>query len=623
MQNVIAILSPSAPMAKAVSGPVTGPGADQCEVFGCLLSDGAAGDADDRAADSPSAVDGVAGGALPVPLWPGSVAKIGGVEVPGPASVEAAGRFGIRDIRPATVVSADVAFPHDIKTAMQSAPMPNRGGDVNVAALTLPLEDMGQLPGGPRAVETVIGEPGQTADRAKATSGALGGAGNRTAPGIAEPFSQTAIPVATASTPDLGLGRSPVDLVGQGAGAGRIGDDLTDTSMGEATGNGAGPIPGTSGIGAGLTAEGQNTPANLPVWTYADEELGKRIPAAPLEGMTAGPGRTTGEGLQTTADLPAGMGDLPEGARPRIALVASDGPPQASFWERLLSGMADTKTQAKATEDTAEPGTATGSEHRPLSPAAASTGRALSIAPVAVAPTRPDTADAVAPKSPGRTDPQPPLTAEPESPDKGRTASDATDQTVPAASGPHIAAEPAPSLATDLRDEVLALDPLREGFGDPAHLAAPSATPFAIQATLGPAAAPVTMPQLAAQVTAALSRGTEGETELALSPGELGHVRVKLKPDTANPDRLVVMITFERPETLDLFRRHAGELADALRAAGYAGADLGFGQQGSGQPDPRDHRAAQGFDGLPSSEPAGELHPPPRHSGAASLDLRL
>ena len=35
---------------------------------------------------------------------------------------------------------------------------------------------------------------------------------------------------------------------------------------------------------------------------------------------------------------------------------------------------------------------------------------------------------------------------------------------------------------------------------------------------------------------------------------------LKLKPDAANPDRMVVMITFERPETLDLFRRHAGDL---------------------------------------------------------------
>ena len=610
-------------MAKAVSGPVTGQAADQCEVFGCLLSDGAAGDDDDNAADPPSAVDGMAGGALPVPLWPGSVAKNGSVEEQGPASIEAAGRFGIRDIRPAFGVSVDVAFPRDIETATQSAPMPNSGGDVSVAALALPLEDMGQFPGGTSAVETVIGESGQTADRAEPTSGASRAAGNRTPPGIAEPVPKTVVTAGTAQILQLGLGRSPVVLIGQGAGAGRFGDDQTDTSMSETTGNGSGPIPGTSGIGAGLSAEGQNTPANLPVWTYADEELGERIPAAPLEGMTAGPRRTTGEGLHATADTPVGMGDLPEGAHPPIALVASDGPPQASFWERLLSGMTDTETQAKATEDTAEPGTATGPEHRPLSPAAASTGSSLSVAPVAVTPGGFDPVDTGARMPMGGADIPPFTITENAAPDTDRPGSGVAYRIAMATAGPHAADAPNYMTTPDLRDEVLVLDPLHEGFGDPARLAAPGTTPFAMQATLGPAVTSVAMPQLAAQVTAALSRGTEGETELALSPGELGHVRVKLKPDTANPDRLVVMITFERPETLDLFRRHAGELADAFRAAGYAGADLGFAQQGSGQSDRRGQPAARGFDGTPPSEPAGDLQPSPRHSGAASLDLRL
>jgi len=133
----------------------------------------------------------------------------------------------------------------------------------------------------------------------------------------------------------------------------------------------------------------------------------------------------------------------------------------------------------------------------------------------------------------------------------------------------------------------------------------------------------VPIPQLAARLTAALTPGAEGETELALSPEELGQVRVKLKPDAAHPDRLVVMITFERPETLDLFRRHAGELADAFRAAGYAGADIGFGQQDSGQADPgrREGTAGRSLDGPSRPDPSPPA--PPRLLGAASLDLRL
>lgn len=134
---------------------------------------------------------------------------------------------------------------------------------------------------------------------------------------------------------------------------------------------------------------------------------------------------------------------------------------------------------------------------------------------------------------------------------------------------------------------------------------------------------PPNISQVAAQISAALSRSADGATELALSPDELGHVRLRLEPDAANPDRMMVMITFERAETLDLFRRHAGELAEALRSAGYAGADIGFGQEGAG---------SQGFDRRadpPSgrtgnlAQPDAPLAPAPRLAAGASLDLRL
>ncbi|MBN8632996.1 MAG: flagellar hook-length control protein FliK [Rhodobacterales bacterium] len=136
---------------------------------------------------------------------------------------------------------------------------------------------------------------------------------------------------------------------------------------------------------------------------------------------------------------------------------------------------------------------------------------------------------------------------------------------------------------------------------------------------------PLPLPQIAGQLTAALNRSVTGETELALSPAELGHVRLRLKPDTANPDRMVVMITFERPETLDLFRRHAGELADALRSAGYAGADIGFGQQGGESPgsDRQKSFAPAAVDGLSRRNGADADLPAPRQSAGASLDLRL
>jgi Flagellar hook-length control protein FliK len=152
-------------------------------------------------------------------------------------------------------------------------------------------------------------------------------------------------------------------------------------------------------------------------------------------------------------------------------------------------------------------------------------------------------------------------------------------------------------------------------------------------------AASLPVPHVAAQISAALSQGADGATELALSPEELGHVRLRLERDPKHPDRMVVMITFERPETMDLFRRHAGELAEALRSAGFAGADIGFGQQGSGS------SGADGAAGRPGSspehgpergpEPGRELGPggpadvpsPPSSSArlgpGISLDLRM
>lgn len=144
---------------------------------------------------------------------------------------------------------------------------------------------------------------------------------------------------------------------------------------------------------------------------------------------------------------------------------------------------------------------------------------------------------------------------------------------------------------------------------------------------IGPAqiAVDLPVPQLAQQIRGALALVSDGATELALSPDELGHVRLRLEPDSANPDRMVVMITFERPETLDLFRRHASELAEGLRAAGYAGADIGFGQEGGGSfgSDQSDGLAASRYDTTTGPTPSDPVGPAPRLMAGTSLDLRL
>jgi len=142
------------------------------------------------------------------------------------------------------------------------------------------------------------------------------------------------------------------------------------------------------------------------------------------------------------------------------------------------------------------------------------------------------------------------------------------------------------------------------------------------------AVAPGALPQLWSQVAGALARRADGATELTLAPEELGRVRVTLQADEHCADRVVVLLSFDRPETMDLFRRHADQLAAALQAAGYSEASISFAQGGSeGDGSERmPHMAAERQDnpaGLPAKpEPAPETSPLAR-AGGTSLDLRL
>lgn len=132
----------------------------------------------------------------------------------------------------------------------------------------------------------------------------------------------------------------------------------------------------------------------------------------------------------------------------------------------------------------------------------------------------------------------------------------------------------------------------------------------------------LSVPQVASQLAGVLIRSKDDTTELALSPEELGRIKVRMQPDSANPDRMLVLISAERPETLDLFRRHAAELADALRSAGYSGADIGFGQGGEQGTFGQGNGSSPQGGGLPLDD-LGQVDPAPMPSVGTSLDLRL
>lgn len=146
--------------------------------------------------------------------------------------------------------------------------------------------------------------------------------------------------------------------------------------------------------------------------------------------------------------------------------------------------------------------------------------------------------------------------------------------------------------------------------------------------TSAPAAAPTaaSVPQtVAVQVMQGLARHQDGTTEITLSPEELGTVRLRLRPDPRDAERMVVMLSFDRPETMDLFRRHADQLAEAIRSAGYAGVDIGFdqGEQSRGGfADTAGDPTGEAGDSPPAPPPMPHP-PPPRLISAATLDLRL
>lgn len=84
-----------------------------------------------------------------------------------------------------------------------------------------------------------------------------------------------------------------------------------------------------------------------------------------------------------------------------------------------------------------------------------------------------------------------------------------------------------------------------------------------------------------AQIAPTLRKGADGVTELRLDPPELGRVRVTIRTDETG---MIAVVQADRPETLELMRRHAELLMRDLAAAGQTKVDLsfaGFGGDGS------------------------------------------
>lgn len=178
-------------------------------------------------------------------------------------------------------------------------------------------------------------------------------------------------------------------------------------------------------------------------------------------------------------------------------------------------------------------------------------------------------------------------------------------------------AEPALPETTGLATERQA-----EGTASTPSLTAPQPPQAPAQSTYTPQTLSFTAPEAIAQVMVErLAVGSDGALELTLSPQELGPLRIEL---SATAEGLRVTLSAERPEAMDLLRRHAGELLAELRQAGWAQASLGFGQWGQGRNGSGQGAADRAGHRIAEAPPESRSFAPPRHVTAqGGLNLRL
>lgn len=93
-----------------------------------------------------------------------------------------------------------------------------------------------------------------------------------------------------------------------------------------------------------------------------------------------------------------------------------------------------------------------------------------------------------------------------------------------------------------------------------------------------PRGEPARLRPVVGQVVQAIARSLpDGVVELRLQPEELGRLRLVITPAETGH---TVLVTAERPETLDLVRRHIDLFSADLKERGFQNLDFSFGQEG-------------------------------------------
>ena len=149
------------------------------------------------------------------------------------------------------------------------------------------------------------------------------------------------------------------------------------------------------------------------------------------------------------------------------------------------------------------------------------------------------------------------------------------------------------------------------------------AGPITPHQTVATQALPPPLPAVPAQLIRHLAAAQTGAVDVLLQPEELGHVKFQIQQQG---DSVRILLSAERPETLDLLRRHSDQLLQEFRQSGFSQASLSFGQwdQQQRSPAPPPELVAQ-FDADFVEAPAAP-RPPPVAVNATSgqgLNLRL
>lgn len=113
------------------------------------------------------------------------------------------------------------------------------------------------------------------------------------------------------------------------------------------------------------------------------------------------------------------------------------------------------------------------------------------------------------------------------------------------------------------------------GLADSVNLTRPAPPHTSGAAMAAPPPANALPPRLTTDLVALTKSPPNGPVEILLNPAELGQLRFEIQH---KGDQLRVMLSVERPETMDLLRRNADQLLGEFRSAGFAGASLSFGQ---------------------------------------------